>query len=55
MAFVFFCAFCEASAASAFGFRSRILVLESRPMPASRAFYFAYFWFPDSGGRVARA
>ena len=30
-------------------------MLESRSMSASRAVYFAYFWFPDSGGREARA
>ena len=30
-------------------------VLESRSMSAVRSFYFAYFWFPDSGGREALA
>lgn len=34
---------------------SHLPVLESLPMSAARAFYFAYFWFPESGGRVARA
>ncbi len=31
-------------------------VLHCPPMPTrAAAFFFSYFWFPDSGGREARA